>query len=141
MKELFDSILARLQEVTALKYIDLDKQQLTQDRPPVSFPCALIDIALPTCTDLDEFGHYQECRATITITLAFDFTHDTNSLIPDRTQSQSYFSTVEAVHQKLQGFTATSFNNLSRQSMREVVRADKYKVLQIVYNTDFRERT
>ena len=41
-------------DVTSLQWIDYDWGQLNDERPPVNFPCALIDIAYTECRNLTE---------------------------------------------------------------------------------------
>ena len=139
MKELFKAITARLDTVPALKWVDEDKGQMNFERPPVLFPCALVDIQLPKTQDLNR--KLQDCDAVITVRLAFDFSGNTSTITPvaARELSLAYYGVVEEVWKALQGWTDGDFNPLSRKSFYQEKRADAYKVVAIPFLTSFHE--
>jgi hypothetical protein len=139
MKFLFKSIQDRLKsEVPELRWIDMDKGQLDYfERPPVSFPCALISVQLPRTVDLG--AKKQKCDALIVIRLGFDFSGNTSHVTPETALEKSleYFDLVEKVYEALQGYQESTYNNLSRQSLREEKRPDMIKVVNIPFITSF----
>lgn len=139
MKFIYEKVLAQLQTIPELRYIDLDKGQLEgyELKPSVSFPAALISIQLPRCEDLG--AKKQRCQALITIRLAFDISGNTSNITPadKRADSLAYFDIVESVYAKLQGFKDANMNAFSRQNLREERRPDKYKVVAIPFSSSF----
>ena len=52
-KQIFTAVADRLKGVTAIRWIDADEGQLqASERPPVAFPCCLIEMAYTSCTQL-----------------------------------------------------------------------------------------
>ena len=140
--EVFNAICARLGEIAELKYVDFDEGQLNiaGERPPVAFPCCLIDIAYSDCKDLDE--EEQLITAAVTIKLGFVPMGETRVGVPEaiKTRALTVFNTIGKVHDSLQGFTGNDlFSPMSRKRATPSTRADKVKVYTIVYNTTFRE--
>lgn len=139
MKFLFKSIQERLtKEVPELRWIDMDKGQLDYfERPPVSFPCALISVQLPRTIDLG--AKKQKCDGLIVIRMGFDFSGNTSHVTPEAAleKSLAYFDLVEKVYGALQGYGESSYNTLSRQSLREEKRPDMIKVVNIPFSTSF----
>jgi len=143
MDEIYEIILAKLDEIVELKWIDLDKGQLetADSRPPVLFPCALISIQYPNTEDLDYKGTSQDCNVQIGIRVANDYTGNTSAVTPDaeRAKSLEYLKLVQKVYKKLQGYTDASLNQLSRRSQREERRGDQIKVMQINFVSQFED--
>ena len=141
MKDFFLQLTEKLAEITTLKWIDEDMGQLDfyETRPPVVFPCALVDIELPDCTDLNTTE--QNVTARITLRLAFEPTGQSNTAAPDATRQRSLtrWETVDAVFNLLQGWNGTTFTELSRRTQVTEKREDKYKVIQQVWETTFIE--
>lgn len=139
MKSIFKAVTAQLETVAALQWIDEDKGQMNFERPPVLFPCALVDIQLPKTTDLN--SKIQNCDAIITVRLAFDFHGNTNSKTPAaaREKSLAYYDVVDEVKKALQGWSTAEFNPLSRKSFYQEKRPDAYKVVAIPFATAFRD--
>jgi hypothetical protein len=52
-------------------------------------------------------------------------------------KSLEYFDLGEKVYQALQGYGESSYNTLSRQSLREEKRPDMIKVVNIPFSTSF----
>jgi hypothetical protein len=143
MKNIYTEIIARLTtEVPELKYIDLDKGQLSdfEMRPAVKFPCALIGIQLPLTKDLDQNRTRQSCTALVSIRLAWEFVGKTAAHTKEqqREQSLEYFDLIDKVYEALQGWQddALTFNKLSRQNLREESSAP-YKIIVMPFATAF----
>lgn len=143
MKTIFLTLRTALMEIPALSWVDKDKGQIDKyaERPPVSFPCALIKISLTGCEDLG--GGIQHCKAACTVRLAFDFTGETSNVTPDEAleSSLAYFDLAEAVYKKLQGFSTEELGIFSRRSQTEDKRTDGLLVLNIPFETEFDDYT
>lgn len=143
MDEIYELILAKLDEIPELNWIDLDKGQLDtgESRPPVAFPCALIGISFPNASDLDLNQTIQDCSVQINIRIAQDFTGNTSAATPqvEREKSLVYMRLVQKVYEKLQGFSNGSLNPLSRRNQQEERRNDLYKVMRIGFVSEFEE--
>lgn len=141
MKDFFIALSDKLKEVTTLKWIDEDMGQMDfyEIRPSVAFPCALIDIELPDCKDLNTTE--QNVTARITLRLCFEPTGQSNTAAPVATRERSLtrWETVDALFNLLQGWSGTTFTELSRKSQVTEKREDKYKVIQQVWETTFVE--
>ena len=139
MKNIFKAVTARLDTIPSLKWVDEDKGQMNFASPPVSFPCALVDIQLPKTENLN--AKIQDCDALITIRLAFDFSGNTSSSTPAiaRDKSLAYYDIVEEVYKALQGWGTAEFNPLERKSFVQEKRPDGYKVVAIPFETAYRD--
>ena len=142
-KQIFLAVSARLADsVKDLKWIDYDWGQLNEERPPVAFPCALIDIAFTECKNLAEGQGAKEqmVNATITIKLAFQPLGESQVTAPDdsRTNALKPLDTISSLHTTLQGWNGSGImSGLSRRRGAAIPRRDKLKVYNIVYETRF----
>lgn len=138
--ELCDLLTAKVPE---LRWIDEDEGQLNTAqgiRPPVDFPCCLIDIHYPGCKDANE--EEQIVSATITFKIGFQPGGETNNKAPRpvRERALERLAIVEKVQSVLQGWTAKeTVEPLSRKSARPSVLANRTKLYTITYNTEFQE--
>ena len=149
MKTIYNAILEQLKpllEDHTLRWFDWDKGQLkkkgTNDRYPVAFPCALLRIAITSTTDVTDT--IQDCKANITLTLAFDplSIGRTAYNAPDEVRAQGLepYDVIANVQKRLQGFTNLHFNPLSRRTASELTHPDLF-VYQIVFSTEFQDDT
>lgn len=141
MTFLFNALTAKLQEITELRWIDLDKGQIDRYdlRPPLAFPAVLIGIQY---TRAESIGNRsQQVEALINLRLVVDYSGPTSAATPTqaRQESLSYFQLAESVFDKLQGHKEAQFNRLDRRSMREERRQDGLKVINIAFATNFIE--
>ena len=143
MEEIFKAITARLQKtVPELKWIDLDTGQLENytDRPPVAFPCALIDIELTRCEDL--YPGAQLCNATVAIRIAqAPPTNRTNSSASKTVQQSELqrYHLIEHVYRSLQSWESGIFNPLSRTAQKKEARQDPLFIVKIDFATMFKQ--
>ena len=139
MKAIFLEITALLDEIPALNWVDEDKGQLNFERPPVLFPCALVEIQITNTEDLNR--KIQNCDAILTVRLAWNFNGETSTKTPElaRDKSLQYYDDVEAVRTKLHGYESDHFNALSRKQFYQEKRPDGIKVVAIPFAFDFRE--
>jgi hypothetical protein len=143
MKDLFITIASRLEALSALKWIDLDKGQLDRFdmRPSLSFPCALIGVQI---TRTHKLSHQrQRCDALVTVRLAVNFSGNTSAITPGvaRRQALDYFDLADLVYMRLHGWGTSAFNELERQAVREERRTDGIKVVSIPFTTSFVQDT
>lgn len=130
-------------EVPELRWIDEDEGQLNTAqgiRPPVDFPCCLIDIHYPSCRDVNDTE--QIVNATITLKLGFQPVGETNNRAPHpvREKALERLAIVEKTQTVLQGWTAgDTVEPLTRKSARPSVLPNRTKVYIIVYNTEYQE--
>ena len=139
MKKVFLDITEKLDNIQTLQWIDEDKGQLNFERPPVLFPCALVDIQLPKTDNLN--ARMQRCDMLITVRVAFDFSGNTSKGTPEaaRAKSLEYYDIVEEVYKALQGYATPNFNPLERKSFYQEKRPDGYKVVAIPFTSEFRD--
>lgn len=143
MKTLYNAVSSRLQTVAELKYIDFDLGQLDtleqDERPPVVFPCALLDIEYPLCDD--ETEKTQMVTARVNIRLGIEQQYPTDSLAPyaKRNSGLAVFDTVEDVYKALQGFSDDNFSSFSRKSVRPYRTFKGIKVVDMVFETTFED--
>lgn len=97
-----------LAEVTEIKWVDHDFDQLEiSERPPVKFPCLLIDFNETVYED-QQFSQYANMR--IRFRLAFDRWQSTSSITPDAVKELGlqYYEIEQKLHEKLQGWNGTT---------------------------------
>ncbi len=133
MKTIYTAILAQLQqEVPELKWIDLELGQLdTPERPPVAFPCALIEIGLQAKRNLTDTT--QEGQANIGVRLTFDTPMQTAAHSKAREKSLQVYELINKVYKALQGFETEHFSALTR--IRQQKEKSRHGLFQ--YRIDF----
>lgn len=136
MKTLFKEITAKLEAITAIKWVDEDKGQMNFERPPILFPGALVAISLPTTQNMSVLK--QHVQAQVTVKLCFDYGGNTNTLTPtaNRDASLAFYDVVQEVYKALQGFSTIDFNALERRNFVQIPRPDTYKTVSMVFITE-----
>lgn len=137
MKQIFLTIQTQLQsEVPELKYIDKDWGQLKYDKPPVKFPCALIDI---TNVNYSQMGRgYQKADADIIITIANMKLIRSSAMAPSKIDSYDTIDILESVHQALQLFAdGQKFQPLQRTNLKKIFNDKDAEVYAMLYKTSF----
>lgn len=128
-------------ELTDIKWIDIDKGQLELfgDRPPVSFPCVLMEFQIPSTRDYNHKKTLQQCQVVITLKIGFSFTGDTHSAKSDAALDDglAYLHLCEAVHEKIQGYQDEVFTAITRQRMTEQQLPNNHKMMTITYTTSY----
>lgn len=135
MKTLFELITQLLSEIPELKWIDFDTGQLMEEKPSVAYPCALVEIDLPRCENLDSVN--QRVYANFTVRLTFKALGETNSKapIPQRSLALQYFDVVGKVERKLHGYRSEHFYPFSRTSLRNENIRRGLKVVSLTFAT------
>ena len=109
MKNLLNAILTKLQEVTDLKYIDEDWNQLS-DYPnsPVKLPCALVDFQIPY--KMDYLNKQQTDKYSITIVVCNTRLSNSSMKAPANQKQKSFeiYDIVDQIHEKLHGWSPTN---------------------------------
>lgn len=145
MKELFLAITAQLKTVAALNWIDDDYGQMEayEMAPDIAFPGALVNLSYPQTEDTSDHADLSQLvYANVQVRLCFEPKGETNAAAPDavRQEALDRFDVVQAVHEALQGFDHNgSIMGLSRVSQVPEARRDNYKVIKLIYKTDFLE--
>jgi hypothetical protein len=143
-KELFTLVSDRLEkEVPQLHWIDAEMGQLSSrggTRPPVAFPCALVEISYTSCDTLS--GGKQRITAEIQLRIGFNIPGPTNSNVPDkyRDMALSYMDVLDRVHQAMQWWDGgRMFNPMRRIRAIPEKGSAGFKTWLITYSTSFLE--
>lgn len=141
MEQLYLLIFERIiEKFPELRWIDLEKGQMQQDKPPMVFPAALIDIKLPKTENMNDVN--QRCMAYVTITLCFSFTGDRESSAfsaGDRAASFEYLKLSRKLYEKLQGWEAKDYSPLERVNSGEPFKRPGYKINATTFKTEYFE--
>jgi hypothetical protein len=142
MKTIYTAIIKRLQtELTQVKWIDLNTGQLEvpftdKRRPPVAFPCILVDITIDRATALTDT--LQECQATITLTIADDRPARTSANTKPAPSLDEY-DMIAQIYSALQGYTGKSedFSPLNRTRQERLRSSAGLFLYRLNFNTSF----
>lgn len=137
-KWIFTDVCDRIkQEVPGFRWIDAQEGQLnTSERPPVAFPCCLVDMAYPVCETLS--GGKQKVTVQITLQVAFMGGGKTNAAAPAQVRDRALerYDVLEKLHASLQWWSNNlKFTPLMRKRITTERRSDGLKVYTAVYET------
>ena len=125
-------------EVPAIAYVDQELGQLKNSRPPVSWPCLLID--------LEDFRfenvgtQVQLATGTVVLLLGFAaYSTSWQGTPPEATQKAlNYYDIEWALHKALHGWTPGGFTgSLARTGAATQKRTDHYRVRELRYSIAF----
>jgi len=138
---MFLAIQAQIKTLASVKWIDQDLGQLENygDRPPVKFPCVLLDFETTEFSNLGQLAQVGE--GTMLVRLAFaPFSHS-NGYTPDayRQLALEYYNIEHNLHLKLQGFGSEKFGPMMRVSAVTEERNDAIRVRQLRYTISFED--
>ena len=139
---IFLALRARIQsQVTAITYIDQDLNQLKPAaRPPVSWPCALIDFE---DFNFDKMGdNVQIANGTVVVKIGFAPYSNTSQATPDpyTEQALGYYDIEWSLHLALQGWSpGDDYGHLIRTSAITQKRPDNYRVRELRYSLTFED--
>jgi hypothetical protein len=141
-KKIYLALCDRLKKVEDLRWVDFDEGQLsiTGERPPVAFPCCLIDLQYPSCRDLDGFN--QIVTLNIILKIGFQPRGETYAAAPEpvRQRALEVFDTVQKVHEAIQGeLLGGMVSEIARRRAVKSVRRDGIQVYTVTYDTTFEE--
>lgn len=132
MANLYLKLLNRLKtKVPDLRYIDQDLGQLENYglKPPVSWPCCLIDIEEFQFSDTAG-ANVQEAQGIISLRIGLVKYTDSNNLVPDniRPNALKYYEIEQQVYEALQGWEDDGFSRLLRRGAGTERREDDIRV-------------
>lgn len=139
MKHIIQDMINRLSaEVTDLKYVGQDWGQLSfyNERPPVKFPCALIDFDGGSFSN--EGRNVQEGILQFTVTLA-DWSQRVSRPAPNDMQNRelAIYDLMEDVYKALQGWTGgTDYSPFVRVAVGKQVSPEGYRVRTITFTVN-----
>lgn len=143
-KEILKAVMNRIcQEVPALRWIDYDEGQLdfSESRPPVAFPCCLIEMVYPDADNLaGNHPSVQRIEVSIVLKIGFNDCASFNVNKPVQVQDTAFarLDLIEEVHRALQGFrTENCAKSFRRRSCRPQKRPDGLKVYEAMYSAEF----
>ncbi len=126
--------------LAAITHIDQDLGQLKNARPPVTWPCLLLDFEDFTFSDLSE--NVQTARGTVVLRLGFAALSNTTQATPDTyvQKALGYYDLEWALHKTLQGWSpGAEFGSLNRESVSTQKRTDNYRVRELRYTIAFED--
>lgn len=127
-------------DIKDIRWIDWDFGQLAEPKPPVSWPCCLIDF--PAVQYSNEGNNIQLGDTTITLRLGFkvyERAHNKTTHIY-KDQALEHLNILKAVHKALQGFEEAHFSGLSRISFSRTKNI-KHREYVITYRTTIFDET
>lgn len=139
---LFDAVLNRIATVPEIRYIEQDMGQLEnyEIKPPVSWPCALIDV---DDLDFSEAGSnlVQLVEGFIQVRVGLVQYTQSNNLVPTniRENSYKYLEYVDKVNKVLHGWNAPGFGKLLRRKAVTEKRDDDIRVKILRYAVSYKE--
>jgi hypothetical protein len=143
---LFAKVQDRLKaKVSELRFIDFDLGQLENYadgyKPPVAWPCALIDCDGFTYSDTS--ANLQEGEGFLQIRLGIQQWSATNNLVGEtiREAGLQFWNLEQKVHEALHGWKAEGFTNLLRRTAQLEKRNDNIRVLVIRYHVSISDQT
>lgn len=146
MKTIYTALIKQLQaKVPVLRWIDLNTGQLDvpftdNQRPPVSYPCVLIDISVDRATALTDT--LQECQVTITLTIADDHPSRTSANTKPAPALDQY-ELVADIYTALQGYTGNAeyFSPLNRTRQERIRSHAGLFLYRMSFSTSFLDLT
>lgn len=140
-KHLFIALCDLLEnQVPEVRWIDADEGQLnaSNQRPPVAFPCVLIDMTYPQTEAMNATA--EKIRVQFSLRIAFEGYGQTSSAAPEsvREQALERLDILEKIHRTLQWWNCDrQINPLRRQRVTTERRQDGLKVYNMTYESAF----
>ncbi len=138
IKDVLTAAQKTLLNIPGLKYVAEDWGQLDYytNRPPVEFPCALIDVQGADYADLSR--QYQQADATFTIRIA-DYRPVNVSALSQESDEESFyiFDLLAEIYKALQGLCGPTFSRISRTRLRKAERDDGIREMVMTFRFGF----
>lgn len=139
-KELFIALCDLLKsKVPELQWVDADQGQLNvSERPPVAFPCCLVEMSYPQCEN--HTAGTQRVRVRFQLRVAFNVSAPTNASAPIevREKALAQYDTLQRIHKALQWWSYDrKINPTMRVSVAPESRSDGLKVYKAIYESAF----
>lgn len=143
LAKLFEKLIARLEaEVTDIRFIDLDWNQLDFENPPITYPCVLIDFP---DTQFAQMQGYQDGTATVRLKLIYRSFTATSNITPDanREAALEFFELEQEIYEALQAWDADGqlINDLVRISTTTEKRDDGLRVRVMEFTCTFNDKS
>jgi hypothetical protein len=144
MKIIFKTTVGLLSSIPGVRWTDKDKKQIDiyDTKPAVPFPCNLIKVAILSADTVTT--EQQRCTGSIVVRTASDLSvSETSDKAPDTAveRSLSYYDIVDAVYDKLQGFTDDQIESIDMKSCVEEERRDGLTVVKTTFEVVFMKYT
>ncbi len=133
MKEVFNAVQAKITaDVTAVRWVDFDLGQLDAAPPPVSFPCALIDMYASTVEPTSDATTTE--TLVVEVTIGFKLRERTHSKAATNFKDEAlgHLDVVDAVRAALDGLSGSTFNAMTYSGFTRDRRAD-YRVYHLTF--------
>lgn len=140
-KQLFIALCNLLEsQVPEVRWIAADEGQLnaSNQRPPVAFPCVLIDMSYPQTEAINATA--EKIRVQFSLRIAFEGYGQTSSVAPEpvRERALERLDILEKIHRSLQWWNCDrQINPLRRQRVTTERRQDGLKVYNMTYESAF----
>ena len=126
-------------KVPELQWVDIDQGQLNvSERPPVAFPCCLVEMSYPQCTN--HTAGTQRIQVRFQLRVAFNVSGVTNASAPIEAREKAFaqYDTLQRIHKALQWWSyGRRINPTTRVSVTPESRSDSLKVYRAVYESAF----
>jgi len=137
--QILTDIQDQLKAVKGLRYISEDWGQLELDNPPILFPCALVDVDgfnYSQTGNLEQIG-----EGYIHIRVAEQLLVKVSSTAPEKLTEASieFFKIMDAVRNKLHGYSGGRYSKLIRTSFKRVRQNDSIREYIFTFKTSYEE--
>ena len=106
------------------------------ERPPVAFPCCLVEMSYPQCTTHGR----KTTRARFQLQVAFNVWGTANASAPQESREKRFNSTtpLQNIHKALQWWSfGRKINPTSRVSVLMENRSNGLKIFRMIYESEF----
>ena len=140
-KHLFIALCDLLEaQVPEVRWIDADEGQINSqsNRPPVAFPCVLIDMTYPQTEALNQGS--EKIRVQFNLRVAFEGYGQTSSAAPEHVREKALerLDVLEKIHKTVQWWSCDrQINPMRRQRVTTERRQDGLKVYTMTYESAF----
>ena len=138
-REYLNEVFGLLDKVSDIKWTDADEGQLdyyTQERPPVGFPCCLVELSMPDTKILSSMSPVQRSQLRLTLTIAFHDCATLNTKAPKmvRETAMKRYDILEKIKAAVNGQWFEGFQQpWLRRSCIPVKREDGLKVFEMIF--------
>lgn len=141
MKQLYTTVLGILKNQNVFAFIDYDTGQLFEEKPPIDYPAALIEIGLINCEDMG--GNSQLVTANIQIKIITKSVSETHNMAPNSVLQRglSFLDLYEKIYKALQGYEDDHFYKFSRKYGRISNVRKGLKVFELSFETSYHDHS
>lgn len=127
---LFNKLITQIEmEVTAIRYVNQDWDQLGEQNPPVTYPCVLIDFP---DAQFEQMQGYQQATAIVRLKLVYRSYTSTSNITPDtnRETALQFYELEQQLYEALQAWYADGLlcNAMIRRNAATEKRDDGLRV-------------